>query len=95
MSLFAARNIAQAVRNFSDRGYAAMHGIILNCRNIENEQEIVHSFAEKEGLDIIATIPRDGNIQKWENRNCTTIEGDPSLHISQVFLDLAKSLAET
>ena len=95
MSLFAARNIATAVRNFADRGYAAMSGVILNCRNIENEQEIVKDFAQKEGLDIIATIPRDGNIQTWENRSCTTIEGDPSLPISQVFLELAKKLADS
>lgn len=94
MSLFAAHNIAEAVRNFADRGYASMHGIIVNRRNIEHEDEIVRAFAEKEHLNIITTIPRDGNIQTWENQNRTTVEGDPTLPISQVFLDLARKLAE-
>ena len=34
MSLYAANNIAQAIRNFGKRGYARLTGLILNAKNI-------------------------------------------------------------
>ena len=37
MALYAANNIASAVDNFADRGYAKVRGIILNRRNIPQE----------------------------------------------------------
>ena len=40
MSLYAANNIASAVRGFGKRGYAKFNGLILNSRNIENEIKI-------------------------------------------------------
>ena len=37
-------------------------------------------------------IPRSDDINFYEDRGMTVIEGDPSLEISQKFLELAKSL---
>ena len=37
MALYAASNIAQAVKNFGSRGYARYAGVILNSRNVANE----------------------------------------------------------
>ena len=39
MALYAANNISSAVRNFEDRSYARVFGIVLNHRNVENETE--------------------------------------------------------
>ena len=39
MAIHAAANIAMAVENFADRGYASLGGIILNRRNVEREEE--------------------------------------------------------
>ena len=36
---YAANNISSAVRNFEDRSYARVFGIVLNHRNVENETE--------------------------------------------------------
>ena len=47
MSLYAANNIAQAIRNFGKRGYARLTGLILNAKNIENEREIVERPAAR------------------------------------------------
>ncbi len=63
MALFAAKNIAAAVKNFEDRDYAKLKGIILNRRNIKNELEYVEAFAKEEGLEIIGDIPRDDAFQ--------------------------------
>lgn len=45
MSLHAALNIATAIDNFKNRGYANFNGgVILNKRNIKNEEEKVNEL---------------------------------------------------
>lgn len=94
MSLFAANNIIEAVRCFEERDYAKIRGIILNRRNVENEVEIVQKFAEERQVKIIGDVPRDGNVQKYENCNQTVIQGDKTLEISKIIMDIAKKLVE-
>jgi len=94
MALYAANNIATAVENFADRGYAKVRGIILNRRNIPQEEEKVRKFAEEHSLSIIADIPRSDAINNFEDMGKTVIEGDPSLDISKKFLELAASLSK-
>ena len=92
MALYAANNINTAVKNFEDRGYATVGGIILNRRNVENEYEKVSAFAEENGLEIIADIPRSQDIIRFEDQGKTVIEGDQSLPVSQTYLELARRL---
>lgn len=94
MALYAANNINEAVKNFEDRGYASVEGIILNRRNVENEREIVEKFAAEKGLKIVADIPRSGEIHTYEQQGMTVVEGDPDLAISQKYIELAKKLLE-
>jgi len=94
MALFAARNIIMAVDNFKDRGYATVKGILMNRRNVENEEELVRKMADEAGLEIIGDIPRDASIQYYENQNQTVIEGDPELPISKTIMEIAKKLVE-
>lgn len=94
MALYAANNINEAVKNFSNRGYASVKGIILNRRNVEEEREIVEAFASERGLQIIADIPRSPDIHKFERQGVTAVEGNQDLPISQVYIDLAKRLLE-
>ena len=74
MALYAASNIAQAIRGFGKRGYARLCGIILNARNIEGEREIVRKAAEEISTDVIAYIPRSGDIQRAEAGGGTVFE---------------------
>ena len=92
MALYAANNICTAVRNFEDRSYAKVEGIILNSRNVAGESRKVEEFAASKGLPIVARIPRSDDIIRFEDEGKTVIEGDPSLPVSQCFLDLAKRL---
>lgn len=94
MALYAANNINSAVKNFEDRGYAKVLGIVLNHRNVENEDQKVKEFAESAGLPIVGDIPRSGDINRFEEMGKTVIEGDPDLPISQHFFNLAKLLLE-
>ncbi len=92
MALYAAGNINQAVKNFEDRGYASVEGIILNHRNVEHETEKVQQFADENGLTIIGEIPRSAEINRYEDEGMTVIEADPALPISRCFIDLAEKL---
>ncbi len=94
MALYAAGNICSAVRNFEDRSYAKVAGIILNSRNVEGESRKVEEFADKNGLPIIARIPRSDDIIRFEDEGKTVIEGDPGLEVSRCFLELAQKLLE-
>ena len=94
MALYAANNIHSAVKNFEDRGYAEVRGIVLNRRAVENEEKKVRAFAEANHLEIVADIPRSNDIIHYEDQNKTVIEGDPSLDVSRRFLALAELLLE-
>lgn len=95
MALYAARNISRAVRNFEDRSYAKIEGIILNHRNVENETEKVRNFADEENLRIIQEIPRSREIIQFEDEGKTVIEGEPYLPVSRCFFELAGKLLES
>ena len=69
-----------------------MRGIVLNRRNVLNEEEKVREFATSHNLEIIADIPRSDDIIRFEDEGKTVIEGDPNLPVSQSFLDLARLL---
>ena len=92
MALFAARNIYMAIENFKDRGYAKVRGVIMNRRNVENEEARVRAFTEEAEIPIIGDVPRDPHVQLYENQNKTVIEGDPDLEISRIITEIARGL---
>jgi nitrogenase iron protein NifH len=92
MALYAANNIFAAVKNFEDRSYAKVRGIIMNRRNVPDEEKKVRAFAEKNNLDIVADIPRSDDITNYEDEGKTVIEGDPECGVSGKFLELAQQL---
>ena len=92
MALYAANNISSAVRNFEDRSYARVFGIVLNHRNVENENQKVEEFSRKSGIPIVGEIPRSDEIIRNEDMGKTVIEGDPDSEISRRFFDLAEML---
>ena len=92
MALYAAGNIHSAVKNFEDRSYATVRGIVLNRRNVPDEEKKVKDFAKEHGLPIVADIPRSDDINRYEDQGKTVIEGDASLEVSRRFLDLANML---
>lgn len=94
MALYAAANIIKAVENFKSRGYAQVKGLILNRRNVDDEYELVKAFADEQGLPIVADIPRSKDIQYYENKGMTVVEGNPDLPVSQIYQDLARKLLQ-
>ena len=94
MALYAANNINNAVKNFEDRSYAKVYGIVLNHRNVENETEKVTEFADSVGLPIVGEVPRSDEITRCEDRGMTVVEGESESPAAQAFLNLAKELLE-
>lgn len=95
MALYAADNISRAVRNFEDRSYARIFGIVLNHRNVENETEKVSAFAERIGVPIVGEIPRSDEIIHYEEQGQTVVQGAPDSEISGHFRKLAECLLES
>ena len=94
MSLYAAGNIVKAVKSFETRGYASVKGVILNRRNVEDEEVEVVRFLEENELPLLGDIPRDNLIQQCEKKSQTVLEGAKESEVAEMFRYLAKKIVE-
>lgn len=91
MALFAANNIARAMKRFASNGIA-LGGLIVNQKDDSTPIEGLHRFAEALGTRIIASIPRDPMIRRAEVLKRPFVELAPDSEVAQVFRDLAKDI---
>ena len=89
MSLYAASNIARAVKSFGARGYASLKGLIFNAKNIEGEEALVMKAAEEMGAEFLYKLPRDPMVQAAEVMGKTVVEAFPDCAMSERFRALA------
>ncbi|MFI3231343.1 MAG: nitrogenase iron protein NifH [bacterium] len=96
MALYAANNIAQAIKSFGSRGYAKLKGLILNAKNIEDEVNIVEKACEEIETDIVHYVPRSGEIQIAENKGGTVFEfiEEENSEMQKVYSELADKILE-
>ena len=92
MSIHAAANIAVAVENFKERGYAELGGLILNRRNVKNEEEKVAELAGDIHSKIIGTLDRSETVQAAENLQKTVIEAFPESEMADQYRKLAVNI---
>jgi len=92
MAIHAAANIAMAVENFKGRGYASLGGLILNRRNVKNEDEKVAELAEDISSSIIGTLSRSDTVQAAEDTGRTVIEAFPQSEMADEYRRLADAL---
>lgn len=95
MSIHAAANIATAVDNFRDRGYARFGGIILNRRNVKNEEEKVTELAEDLNSRIIGTLDRSDTVLEAEELGKTVLEAFPDSDMAAQYRRLAEQIMES
>ena len=93
MSIYAAANIASALKGFEGRGYASLGGIILNHRNVKNETEKVSELAADFETTIVSEIPWSERIQEADENQKTLMEAFPDSPEAECFLELAKRLS--
>lgn len=94
MAIHAAANIAMAIDGFKGRGYASLSGIILNRRNVKNEDAKVAELAEDIHSEVIATLSRSDTVQDAEELGKTVVEAFPDSPMAAEYRALAKVLLE-
>ena len=94
MSLYAASNIARAVKSFGKRGYATLRGLILNAKNIEGEDGLVDKAAAEIGAPDIYRQPRHPLVQQAEAQGKTVTEAFPDSGLAAHYRQLAQLLTE-
>lgn len=92
MSMYAASNIATAVRQFSSRDYATLGGLILNAKNIVDEKLLVNKLCEEISTKVVQYIPRNPVVQEAEHKGQTVVEAFPENEMTEVYLALAERI---
>lgn len=90
MSLHAAANIGLAIENFGERGYAGLGGIILNRRNVKNEEEKVEELASDINTSVIGTLSRSETVLRAEELGKTVIEAFPDSEMAKEYERLSQ-----
>ena len=94
MAIYAAANIAMAVANFKDRGYATLGGIILNKRNVKDEVEKVETLAADIDSKIVGILSRSELVAEAEEKGKTVMEAFPDSEMACEYRKLADSIME-
>ena len=94
MALHAAANIAVALDGFRDRGYASLGGIILNHRNVRDEDAKVAELASDVGSEVIGELTRSETVTDAEDLGKTVIEAFPESSMAEEYRTLAKKIIE-
>ena len=92
MSIHAAANIAVAVENFGSRGYADFAGLILNRRNVKNEEAKVSELAEDIHSTVVGALDRSDLVLEAEELGRTVVEAFPDSDMARQYRTLADAV---
>lgn len=92
MAIHAAANIAVAIDNFKGRGYAELGGLILNRRNVRNENEKVEELAEDINTVIAGSLSFSETVQAADEMRRTVIEAFPDSPMADEYRRLAANV---
>lgn len=90
MAIYAAANIALAVRNSGSRGYAGLGGLILNRRNAANEEQKVRQLAEDLHTEVFGALDWSETVQEAEALHKTVLEAFPDSSMAAEYRALAE-----
>ncbi len=88
MALFAANNIARALRRFASNGIA-LGGLIVNVCDDTTNRAGMEKFAAALSTQVIAWVPRDVRIRRAEVQRKTVVEMHPDSDVATIFEGLA------
>jgi nitrogenase iron protein NifH len=94
MSIYAAANIAMAIDNFKDRGYASLGGVILNHRNSPNETLKVQELCKDIHTRIVGELSFSEVVQEAEPLKQTVLEAFPDSEMAKEYSTLAEQIME-
>jgi nitrogenase iron protein NifH len=88
MALYAANNIARAIRNYASNDIA-LCGLVANLKDAGSKREVVDRFAGLIGTKVLACLPRDEAVRKAEYERRTAVELFPRSAFSRSMRALA------
>ncbi len=95
MSIYAANNIAKAIRRLSRRGETGLAGVICNSSGDEQfEKKVLADFAQTLGSKLVHVVPRSPVIQACEVESRTVLEHSPQSKEAEVFRELAQRVMD-
>ena len=94
MARYAAANICMAVENFRSRGYSSLGGIILNRRDVENEDESVAELAKDFNTEIVGSIDRCIEISAADDAGEAIVLRSPESKPARQFIAAAERMLE-
>ncbi|MBU5681291.1 AAA family ATPase [Blautia sp. MSJ-9] len=89
MAIHAAANIAMAVQNFKNRGYAGLGGLILNRRDVPREEKKVVELADDFQTAVIGTLSHSSQVALAEEQQKTLMECYPESEMAEEYRALA------
>ena len=92
MAIHAGANIAMAVDNFKNRGYASLGGIILNRRNVPGEEQKVEELADDFHTEVIGKLDHSDLVLKAEEQGKTLLEAYPESEMAGEYRKLAEEI---
>ena len=92
MAIHAGANIAMAVENFRNRGYASLGGIILNKREVPREEEKVRELAGDFHTQIIGQLDRSELVMEAEDAGKVLLEYAPDSQMAEEYRKLADQI---
>ena len=95
MSIYAAANIALALKNFQSRNYAALGGFILNSRDVKDELQKVQALADDFDSSVIGVLPRSQTVLDAEEAKRAVLSVYPDSAMAQCYRTLAESILNT
>ena len=94
MAIHAAANIAMAVENFKNRGYATLGGLILNRRNVPREEEKVQELADDFHTSVIGMLSHSEQVILAEEQGKTLMECYPDSAMAEEYRALARAMVD-
>ena len=91
MALYAANNIARAIRNYSDNG-VALCGLVANFRDRDADRACVERFAAQIGTGVLSFFSREPAVREAEQKRVTLVEHSPECELTRKIEALAASL---
>jgi nitrogenase iron protein NifH len=92
MSVYAAANIAMAVKNFRGRGYASLGGFVLNRRNVPDEDAKAAKLAADFDSAVVGALDWSGTVQQAEQLGKTVVHAFPESPMAAQYRALADAV---
>ena len=92
MSVYAAANIAMAVKNFRGRGYASLGGFVLNRRNVQDEDGKAAQLAADFDSAVVGSLDWSETVQQAELLGKTVVHAVPDSPMAAQYRALADAV---